>query len=56
MDNVKIYQILIVAGRGSGTLPPILLSVARHWNTVPVVMKIYGVGQTLAYWKNFLVA
>src|SRR4029077_8401568 len=52
---MKIYQILIVAGRvGLELSLRYFFSVAaRHRNPVPVVMKIYGVGETLAYWKKF---
>src|SRR5437764_307392 len=52
---MKIYQILIVAGRvGLEFSLRYFLSVAAgHWNPVPVVMKIYSVGQTLPYWKKF---
>ena len=52
---MKIYQILVVAGRvGLELSLRYFLSVAAgHWNRVPVVMKIYSVGETLAYWKKF---
>ena len=47
-DDVKIYQIFIVAGRVSLELVfgYFLSAAARHWNSVPVVMKIYNVGKT----------
>src|SRR4029453_8574140 len=52
---VEIYQILIVAGCvGLELSLRYFLSVAaRHRNPVPVVMKIYGVGQSLSDWKKF---
>src|SRR5205809_1839188 len=54
-DNPKIYQIPIVARRvGLELSLRYFLSVAaRHWNPVPVVMKIHSVGESLAYWKKF---
>src|SRR6266446_9095795 len=51
---MKIYQILIVARRvGLELSLRYFLSVAAgHWNPVPVVMKIYGISDTLADWKK----
>src|SRR5215467_10123171 len=51
---MKIYEVFVVAWRVGLelSLRYFLPIASRHWNFVPVVMKIYGVGQSLANWKK----
>src|SRR4029077_3425397 len=54
-NYMEIYEILIVTGRVclELSLRYFLSVAARHWNPVPVVMKIYSVGETRPDWEKF---
>src|SRR6516164_1922729 len=51
---MKIYEVFVVARRVclELSLRYFLPIASRNWNFVPVVMKIYGVGESLTDWEK----